>query len=102
MLRVTSPPTIEPSPTLTASLGLEYTIPDGHLQGLTIGGGVRYLGESWADTANTTKVPATALFDANLRYERDDWSVALNVSNIFDASYVSGTVLGVTGGKGVF
>lgn len=76
-------------PKLTASLGLEYTIPDGALAGLTVGGGVRYLGESWADNANTTEVPDATLFDASLRYEKDDWGVALTVSNIFDTSYVS-------------
>ncbi|WP_449396475.1 TonB-dependent siderophore receptor [Devosia riboflavina] len=76
-------------PTLTASLGLDYTFTDGTLDGLTIGGGVRILGESWADQANTAKVPATALFDASLRYQKDDWSVALNVTNILDTSYVA-------------
>ncbi|SEQ60188.1 iron complex outermembrane recepter protein [Devosia sp. YR412] len=76
-------------PTLTASLGVDYTIPGGTFEGLTIGGGVRFLGESWADNANTTKVPATTLFDASLRYERDDWGVALTASNLFDTSYVA-------------
>jgi iron complex outermembrane receptor protein len=76
-------------PTLTASLGVDYNFTD-NLDGLTVGAGVRFLGDSWADEANTTKVPATALFDVSLRYERDDWSVALSVSNIFDTSYVSG------------
>lgn len=90
-------------PTLSASLGLEYTIPDGYLEGLTIGGGVRYLGESWADTANTTEVPDATLFDASLRYEKDDWGVALTVSNIFDTSYVAScqslTVCGYGAGR---
>lgn len=76
-------------PTLTASLGVDYNFTD-NLDGLTVGAGVRFLGDSWADEANTTKVPATALFDVSLRYERDDWSVALSVSNIFDTRYVSG------------
>lgn len=77
-------------PTLTASLGVDYTFHDGNLDGLTIGAGMRFQGESWADEANTTRVPAAALFDASLRYEKDDWSVALNVSNLFDTSYVAG------------
>lgn len=90
-------------PTLTASIGLEYTIPEGYLEGLTIGGGVRYLGESWADTANTTKVQDATLFDASLRYDKDDWGVALTVSNLFDTSYVSScqslTVCGYGAGR---
>lgn len=76
-------------PTLTASLGVDYHFPDGVLEGLTIGGGVRVLGESWADNANTTRVPAATLFDASIRYEKDDWGVTLAASNIFDTSYVS-------------
>lgn len=75
-------------PTLTASLGVEYTF-DEALQGITMGAGIRYLGESWADSANTLEVPGTTLFDASLRYDQDDWGVALNVSNIFDTSYVA-------------
>lgn len=76
-------------PTLTASLGIDYTFADGAFEGLTMGAGMRYLGESWADPANTAKVPDAALFDASLRYEKDDWGVALNINNIFDTSYVS-------------
>lgn len=75
-------------PKLTASLGVEYAF-DGQFDGLVLGGGVRYLGESWADNANTTEVPDVTLFDASLRYEKDDWGVALTASNIFDESYVS-------------
>jgi len=90
-------------PTLTASIGLEYTIPEGYLEGLTIGGGLRYLGESWADTANTTKVQDATLFDASLRYDKDDWGVALTVSNLFDTSYVAScqslTVCGYGAGR---
>ncbi|MBN9334315.1 TonB-dependent siderophore receptor [Devosia sp.] len=76
-------------PTLTASFGVDYTFTDGTFDGLTIGAGVRVLGETWADQANTTKVPGTALIDAGLSYKRDDWSAALNVSNILDTSYVA-------------
>lgn len=53
---------------------------------------MRILGKSWADQANTSKVPTTALFDASLRYQKDDWSVALNVTNILDTTYVASCV----------
>jgi len=75
-------------PTLTASLGVEYAFAD-QFEGLVLGAGVRFLGESWADDANTTSVPATTLLDASLRYDHDDWGVSLNVSNILDTTYVS-------------
>lgn len=76
-------------PKLTASLWVDYTIPEGMLQGVSIGAGIRYLGASWADEANTLEVPAAAVVDAALRYERDDWGVALKVSNLFDTSYAA-------------
>ena len=75
-------------PRLTASLAVEYHFDDA-LDGLAIGAGMRYLGESWADSANTLEVPATTLFDASLRYKAEDWGVALTVSNILDATYVA-------------
>jgi iron complex outermembrane recepter protein len=75
-------------PELTASLGVEYAF-EGQLEGLTVGAGMRYLGESWADDANTTQVDGVALVDASLRYQQDDWGVTLAASNIFDERYVS-------------
>ncbi|NGP18535.1 TonB-dependent siderophore receptor [Devosia aurantiaca] len=75
-------------PTLTASFGVEYAFEEA-FEGLVLGAGVRVLGESWADDINTTEVPAVALIDASLRYERDDWGVALSASNLFDTDYVS-------------
>jgi iron complex outermembrane receptor protein len=76
-------------PSLTASLWVDYTIPEGVLQGVSVGAGIRYLGSSWADEANTLKVPAAAVVDAAIRYDQDDWGVALKVSNIFDTAYVA-------------
>jgi len=76
-------------PALTASLGVEYSFDDGALNGLTIGAGMRYLGESWADIDNTAKVSDATLFDAGLSYKQDDWGLSLNVSNLFDTEYVA-------------
>ena len=76
-------------PDLTASLWLDYTVESGNLEGLSGGVGVRYVGESYADAANKFVVPGAAVVDAALRYKRDNWSVALNVANLFDKEYVS-------------
>ncbi len=76
-------------PDLTASLWLDYTVQSGALEGVSLGAGVRYVGESWADRANTLKVPASAVVDAAIRYDRDNWGVALNVANLFDNDYVA-------------
>lgn len=76
-------------PDLTASLWLDYAFQSDQLEGLSVGTGVRYIGESWADRANTLKVDDATIFDAAVRYQRDNWSVALNVANLFDKAYVS-------------
>lgn len=76
-------------PDLTASLWLDYTFQSGALEGLGLGAGVRYVGESWADRANTLKVPDATLLDAAIRYNHGNFGVALNVSNLFDKQYVA-------------
>ncbi|MEZ2132085.1 MULTISPECIES: TonB-dependent siderophore receptor [unclassified Sinorhizobium] len=77
-------------PKVTASLWIDYTVTTTAFEGLSFGAGVRHQGWSWADEANTEKVPAATLFDAAIRYERDDWTASLNVTNIFDKEYVEG------------
>lgn len=77
-------------PEITGSLWLDYGITDGTFEGVSFGAGMRYLGDSWADNENTLKVPDVVLFDAVIRYDRDNWGVALNASNVFDEEYVSG------------
>ncbi|SER35938.1 iron complex outermembrane recepter protein [Faunimonas pinastri] len=80
-------PTVVPD--TLASLWLDYTLQKGRFEGVSFGGGVRYIGKSYADTANTLEVPDATLFDAAIRYQRDKWGIALNVNNILDKKYVS-------------
>lgn len=77
-------------PEVTASLWLDYTVKGGNLDGLSLGGGVRYQGDSYADNANTLKVPDATLLDVAVRYDRENWGLSLNVNNVFDKRYVSG------------
>lgn len=77
-------------PNAQTSLWLDYTVTDGPLAGLGLGAGVRYRGESWADDANTLRVKDATVFDAGIRYEKNDWKAALNVTNLFDKEYVAG------------
>lgn len=54
--------------------------------------GIRHIGKQWADSANTTKVPAYTVVDAGARYRFPNLkgaSVAVNVSNLFDKQYVT-------------
>lgn len=77
-------------PEQQASVFVQYKVPEGALEGITLGGGVRYIGSSYADEENTLKVPAVALADLKLGYEKDNWGVDLNVTNLFDKNYVAG------------
>ncbi|MQB40518.1 TonB-dependent siderophore receptor [Rhizobium sp. ICMP 5592] len=77
-------------PNSTASLWLDYAFTSDALDGLSIGAGVRYQGKSWADEANTLRVPSATLFDAGIRYEKKGWGASLNVANLFDKNYVAG------------
>ncbi|WP_217575378.1 TonB-dependent siderophore receptor [Mesorhizobium sp. GbtcB19] len=72
-----------------ASLWANYEVGSGMLEGLSFGAGVRYIGSSFGDNENSINVPAYTLVDAALRYKKNGWQAALNVSNLFDKSYYS-------------
>ena len=78
-----------------ASLWVDYEVQSGALAGIGAGGGVRYVGETFADAANTVKNDPYTLFDVALHYELGGLSanlegvrLALNASNLFDKDYV--------------
>ena len=77
------------TPEMLVSGWADYTFKDGPLEGFGFGGGVRYIGSSWADTANTLEVPAVVLGDLALHYEWQNWRTALNVINLTDKVYVA-------------
>lgn len=78
-------------PEVLASASADYTFRDADAwyDGVSLGGGVRFIGSSYADPQNTLEVPSTTLLDLKLGYERDNWGVDLNVTNVFDKTYVS-------------
>ncbi|WP_183012729.1 TonB-dependent siderophore receptor [Achromobacter sp. UMC46] len=64
--------------------------------GLGVGAGVRYVGTSWADSANTLKVPAYTLVDLSVRYDLarlssslKGMSVRVAANNLLDKTYVA-------------
>jgi len=72
-----------------ASLWANYEVGSGVLEGLSFGAGVRYIGASFGDNTNAVDVPGHTLVDAALRYKKNGWQAALNVSNLFDKTYYS-------------
>ena len=75
-------------PEQQASLWIEYLVTESALEGISIGGGLRYQGQSFANMTNTLKVPDAVVADAAIRYEKNGWRAALNVANLFDKDYV--------------
>jgi len=82
------------SPEHMASLWSHYTVASGPLTSLGLGAGVRYVGATWADSANTIKVPDYTLVDASIQYDLGQLNghlqglnVALNANNLFNKHY---------------
>lgn len=72
-----------------ASAWLSYTLPGNGARGdLTLGGGIRYVGQTFGDPANTTSIGGHAVFDAAAQYKVSDHvSLSVNAKNLFDREY---------------
>jgi iron complex outermembrane receptor protein len=77
-----------------ASLWADYTFHETVISGLTLGSGVRYVGSSYGDEANTFKVKDYTVVDAAIKYDLARFnlpgsSIGINVNNLFNKEYVS-------------
>ncbi|CAD5269566.1 Ferrichrome-iron receptor [Alteromonas sp. 38] len=73
----------------SASVWANYFFDDA-LDGLMLGAGVRYVGETQVDKYNTDTVPSYTLVDAVLSYDMPEYDLKLtgSVSNLTDKEYV--------------
>jgi iron complex outermembrane recepter protein len=78
-------------PRNTASLWTSYEIQKGNLRGLGFGLGLYFVGERFGDLDNSFVLPGYIRTDAALFYKRDNWRIGLNVRNLFDQRYFSGS-----------
>ncbi|MGE0968632.1 TonB-dependent siderophore receptor (plasmid) [Klebsiella sp. WOUb02] len=91
-------------PDYTASLWADYTFRSGLMQGLTVGSGGRYVGETvggyspnvYSTSAVRLDAPGYAVFDTAIGYDfgkrfgnLSGLSTRLSVNNLFDKSYVT-------------
>jgi iron complex outermembrane receptor protein len=83
-------------PRHAASAWGSYSVLSGALNGLTVGSGVRYIGDAPADATGQYDVPHYTLYDAMVKYDLGQASSALrgaalqlNVQNLTDKKYVS-------------
>ena len=79
---------VETVPGQQASLWAKYRLSQFGLPGVTLGGGVRYIGTSW-DGTDTIRTPDYTLFDAMVRYETGPWRLQVNASNLFDKRHLT-------------
>lgn len=79
-----------------ASAWLDYTIPgEGQRGDLTVGGGVRYIGQTFGDDANTVSLGDYTTVDAAVTYKvTKDVTLAVNATNLFDRKYVATSYYG--------
>src|SRR4029077_9371551 len=82
-------------PTHSAAAWADYTFHGGALDGFGLALGVRFLGESAGDLANTYFVPSATVFDAALHYDLSaldqrlkGLNLSVNATNLFDTTYV--------------
>lgn len=87
-------------PSHMASAWAYYTVPFGLFEGVSLGGGVRYIGPSFS-ADNSFKVPGVALVDATIRYDLGHAAPQLkgaelhfNAQNLLDARYVASCYYG--------
>ncbi len=82
-------------PDWQASLFIDYRLRHGPLEGLGLGGGVRYTGDSYGNIANSLEIPSYTVFDTFLRYDVPDGSpldrlsFSLNARNLFNKQFVA-------------
>lgn len=86
--------TLTQVPQHSAALWLDYRLP--FIQGLTAGAGVRYLGATYGDPANSFKVPAITVVDLAVNYDLQNIAtalkganLALNISNLANRQYIA-------------
>jgi iron complex outermembrane receptor protein len=83
-------------PRYYGSIWTNYSVDVGALEGLKIGGGVRFIGSSYADDANTIEADGYTLLDAALQYDfgaknpgLKGLEATLNVTNLLNKDYYS-------------
>lgn len=79
-------------PKQMASIWGNYAFQTAELQGLELGLGVRWVGESYADSGNTLKNDAYTIADARLAYRLDNLingaTIAVNASNLNNEEFL--------------
>lgn len=76
------------TPEQSAALWLNYNFQKGSWRGFSLGGGARYVGESY-DGTDRKKTPDVLLFDGRIGFQKAQWALSLSAQNIADKVYLS-------------
>ncbi|MBW9116990.1 TonB-dependent siderophore receptor [Rhizobium cauense] len=79
-----------------ASAWLDYTfLGEGQRGDLTLGGGVRYVGQTYGDDTNTVSIGGYTTVDAAVSYKvTKEVTLAVNATNLFDRKYIATSYFG--------
>jgi catecholate siderophore receptor len=85
------------TPNVTWNIWTTYDM----FQNFTVGGGVFYVGEYYADVANQNQIPAYTRIDVMSSYKIDkNFALQLNIQNLLDKQYFTGSGGNVLPGPG--
>lgn len=74
-------------PNFQAGVRVRYDTSAWLVKGLSVGGGVVYVGDREGDAANSFELPSYTRFDAGLYYQWRNWNFKLTCENVFDKTY---------------
>lgn len=93
-------------PRQMVNMFVDYTLPRKIFYGLGVNFGIRYIGSTYADNANSYKVPSYLLFDVGAHYDFENASPILKglkaqlaISNLANTRYVTSCSSGDDGGS---
>ncbi|WP_197060030.1 TonB-dependent receptor [Sporocytophaga myxococcoides] len=75
------------SPKHIGNLWVSYTILDGVLDGVGLGVGGNYIGESWFESTNSFVLPSYTLLNASVFYDRPKYRITLKGNNLLNEHY---------------
>ncbi len=75
------------TPEHVGNVWMSYTLIDGAVKGLGIGGGVMYVSEVFHDNQNTFTLLAYTMLDATIFYNRPKYRISFKLNNILDEKY---------------
>lgn len=71
-------------PKHTANIFTTYKI----TPSIYIGGGARFIGQRYVDTANTIKLASNIIYNATIGYKKNQWKASISVKNLNNEEYV--------------